>query len=614
MARRKSPDPTAQPPTSRISRRRFLELAGTSTAAAAWSGSSAGPGAAEAAEPSRWDETADVVVVGGGAAALSAAVSAAAAGAQVIVVEKARSVGGTTARSGGGHWIPNNSWMRAGGMEDPREDALRYMARFSYPHLYDPSDPLLGLSEHAYDLIAAHYDNASDAIDALNDLGALTSMMGRMRNGEPWPDYFDHAPENQAPRGRLLFPQTSSGLQGYGSDLVGQLRAAVERQGTPILVGHRVTRLVTNQRREVIGLEATTGEDQPPVAIRARRAVVFGSGGFTHDRELRLELQRGPVYGGCAAPTNTGDFLRIAGAVGAKLGNLKSAWRQQVVLDLVVKSSDVSATVWQPPGDGMILVSKHGRRVVNEKRCYNDRTEVHFDYDPSREEWRNLVLFMIWDERTADVYAANFPVPAAGQSAAHVLRGGSLEELAAAIDARLESLTSHVGGFRLDPGFAANLAETVERFNGFAETGVDEDFGRGAQAYDRDWHTYQFSLRNPRSKWPANDKPNPTMYPLSTSGPYYAALLAAGTLDTNGGPVIDARAQVLDSWGEPIPGLYGAGNCIASPSGRAYWGGGCTLGLALTFGYLAGRNAASEPAHEGSPPCSSGERRLPARL
>ena len=74
-----------------------------------------------------------------------------------------------------------------------------------------------------------------------------------------------------------------------------------------------------------------------------------------------------------------------------------------------------------------------------------------------------------------------------------------------------------------------------------------------------------------------------------------AARSGPGALDTKGGPVIDPGARVLTSSGEPIVGLYGAGNCIASPAGQAYCGAGGTIGLALTFGFVAGRNASTSP-------------------
>src|SRR5688572_12129863 len=127
----------------------------------------------------------------------------------------------------------------------------------------------------------------------------------------------------------------------------------------------------------------------------------------------------------------------------------------------------------------------------------------------------------------------------------------------------------------------------MARFDGFARAGVDEDFHRGESPIEVKWN----GAGRPGSA-------NPTMAPFS-GGPYHCVILGAGAFDTNGGPRIDTRARVLDVTGSPIPGLYGAGNCIASVAGQSYWGPGGTIGPALTFGYIAGLHAAAEPVKKG---------------
>ncbi len=548
---------------------------------------------AEAQAGVTWDHETDILVVGSGAAAASAAITANQNGDDVLVVEKAPITGGTAQKSAGVLWIPNNFTLKAKGIDDRKEDCLRYMVRFSYPQRFDTDSATLGVSEGEYRLLEAFYDNASDMVDSLRTHGDLSIGEWRMfALDRPTTDYLDNVPENKVPTGRALGPLKSDGTMGLGIDLMQQLHAALKRRGVPVLTNHRAAKLIMNANGRAIGLECDAAGKT--VSIRARKAVIFGSGGYAHNVEFVDTYQSVSLLGACAMPWATGDFINIGGAAGARMGDLSTAWRSQIVLEEALQARTMAQGVFFPPGDSMLQVNRHGVRAVNEKRNYNDRTEAHGHYDPSHAEFPNLLLFMIYDQRSAEAFAGDYPIPASPDGASHVLTGATLEELTAHIAARLKEVSHRTGGLSLSAAFADNLKQTIARFNGYAKTGKDEEFQRGAAAYDNEWHMV-FSPMRADTKWPANDGPSVTMYPIRDEGPYYAIILAAGALDTSGGPAIDASARVLDNANQPIPGLYGAGNCIASPSGEAYYGAGHTLGLATVFGYIAANAAHNEP-------------------
>ena len=542
-----------------------------------------------------WAIESDVIVVGSGAAAYSAAITAKKQGAEVIMLEKAASAGGTTMRSGGGFWIPNNRFQKAMGILDSKEDATRYMARYSFPQLYNPKAPRLGLPENDFTLINTYYDTASRMVNFMEKIGAIKTIQEINWTGQPQVDYMDHLPENKGIRGRVLFSEGPDGKVAYGFELVRQMKTWADRNAIPLMLNHTVNKILLNGDGEVKGVEAITGGDRKATVaknFRGKKAVIFASGGYTHNKDLMLHFQRGPHFGGCAAPGNTGDFIYMAGAIGAQLGNMASAWRAQIVLEQALADPDGVHNVFYVLGDSVLEVNRYGQRVMDEKRNYNDRTMLHFVWDPNRAEWTNMLLFMVFDSRTASLWQGFPPLPVEGKPAPYVITGNNLEELSAGISSRLTDLSDKTGGFSLSDNFNVNFKISVARFNKFAVEGVDADFHRGDFAYDREWTT--FPPTTPGSEWPPPGTKNHTMYPLSDKGPYYAIILAAGTLDTNGGPLINGHAQILDNFSRPISGLFGAGNCIASPTANAYWGAGSTIGPALTFGHIAGLNAAAE--------------------
>jgi succinate dehydrogenase/fumarate reductase flavoprotein subunit len=570
---------------SRISRRAFLRAAGIGAGGAALAQAAPLTAAAAFGGGSKPDAEADVWVVGTGAAGWAAAIFAREAGASVELLEKGAFAGGTTRKSGGVYWVPNNPVMRAHGMQDPRDDALRYMARLAYPDLYSPEAPHLGLDAKSYALLETFYDRGAPVIDRLQQLGVMESTFWPAWDGRPWTDYHADLPENRAPRGRGILPQRADGSAGDGADLIQAFRRAAEARGIPLRLRHAARRLIVDDSGQVVGLEVATPERT--LRLRARKGVVFCTGGFAHNPRLVRGFLRGVTWGSCEVPTNEGDFVAIAGGVGARLANMKSAAWKQVVLEQVLAFSSIPNGVSSIPGDSSLLVNRDGVRVVDEKLNYNQRSQVHFDWDASANLYRNQFLFMLYDQRTADLFAGVEPLPPRGAVAPEILTAPTLAELGPAIDARLAALETHIPRFRLAPGFAAALERTVARFNGFARSGVDLDFHRGESIHEPDFH-------GPRRE--GNDLPNPMLFPLAEGGPYHAVILAAGTYGTRGGPEIDTSARVISVWDQPIPGLYGAGNCIASPAGGGYFGGGSQLGPGIVFGAIAGEHAARQPA------------------
>jgi hypothetical protein len=298
------------------------------------------------------------------------------------------------------------------------------------------------------------------------------------------------------------------------------------------------------------------------------------------------------VFGSCAAPGCTGVFAEIAIELGLPLRTTAYPWLAPCVLQRARRNRADFELINQLPGDSMVVVDRRGVRVVNEKLQYNEFALKQWGWDGHTADYPNLLLVMVWDRSCQDLFAsdrAGSPIAPVGGDDEHVVRGDSLPDLAAALGRRLDELRDVAGGFALDAGFAAELDATITRFNVGASLGTDSDFRRGETPIELCFHSL---YREPRP----GAGTNPTMYPLAAEGPYYATILAPGTLDTKGGPITDDHGRVLALDGEPVPGLYGAGNCVASPSGRAYWAAGATIGPAMTFGFLAGRSAAAEPA------------------
>ena len=357
-------------------------------------------------------------------------------------------------------------------------------------------------------------------------------------------------------------------LRGWGQALIGRLlRACLDRE-IELLLETSASKLV-NQEGRITGVIVTKeGIDQ---TIHAERGVILATGGFEWDEELKTTFLRGPLSAPASPPTNTGDGLKMALSVGAGLGNMTSAWW--------IPTLSMSGARWPDNGAPQkeaqrslpvliertlphsLMVNRQGKRFCNEANNYSALAGAFQSFDPATYDYHNLPAYLIMDSQYRDRY----PI-------ASVMPGDLLPDwIVEAAD-----LPSLAGALGVD---AEQLKATVSAFNTHAANAEDPEFGRGESAYDRFYGDH------------SRPDAAATLGSLEV-GPFFAVEINMGALGTNGGAKTNGVAQVLDVYGDIIPGLYGAGNVISSPTGSVYAGAGGTLGPTLTFGYIAGKSAA----------------------
>jgi 3-oxosteroid 1-dehydrogenase len=545
----------------------------------------------------------DVVVVGAGAAGMTAALTAAQRGLRTVVIEKAEHFGGSSARSGGGVWIPGNAVLRKAGVPDTPEQAATYLA-----HIVGPDVSLArqaAFLRHGPDMLALVQATTPLAFRWVRGYcdyypeapGGRAG--GRSIEAAPLPagvlgaDRDQLTPPYLAAKGGVAVTQTDyrwlnlvarhprgpitalkvglrtaaarlrrRELLTMGQALAAGLRAGLTRLHVPVWLSTSLIELTVDGDR-VTGVQVSRGGEL--VTLRARRGVVLAAGGFEHNAELRKEYQREPVgtEWTSGASTNTGDAIAAGQRLGAQLELMDDAWWGPTV-PLPGGPYFLLAERTLP---GCLMVNGDGRRFVNEAAPYVDA--VHAMYDGHTAENPHIPAWLIFDQqyRNRYVFAARAPrqqFPPRWYASGAMARAGSLAVLADEIGVSVDG-----------------LAATVARFNQMARNGRDEDFHRGDSAYDR----YYGDPRN---------RPNPCLAPL-TRPPYYAARIVPGDLGTKGGLSTDERARVLRPDGSVIAGLYAAGNSSASVMGHTYAGPGATLGPAMTFGYVAALDCADVP-------------------
>ncbi|WP_316574058.1 3-oxosteroid 1-dehydrogenase [Nocardia canadensis] len=550
-------------------------------------------------------ETVDVVVVGSGAAGMAAAITAAHHGLTVVMVEKASRWGGSTARSGGGVWIPGNAALGRRSSPDDIDDARAYLADIVGADVApEMIDTYLDRGPAAFEFLARHTPLAMRWVPGYSDYYP-EAPGGRARGRSVEPKPFDARglgdelatmePDYlRAPRNVVLtqadFRQIHLGLRNprsplraarigarwlggalrgrhllaRGQALSAMLRLGMRDAGVPLLLDTALVELAVADDR-VVG--AVVRRDGAERVISARRGVILACGGFEHNATMRARYQREPIGTDwtVGAAANTGDGIRAGQTIGAATAFMDDAWWGPSIP--LPRTPFFCVSERNLPGS--LIVNDRAERFMNESLPYVEATHRMYGGRHGRGEGaaENLPAWLIFDQRYRNRYLfaglpPRAPLPRRWFDAGILTRADTVGALADKIGVP-----------------AASLSATITRFNYFARTGVDADFGRGTSAYDRYYG-------DPRQR------PNPNLGALDT-GPYYAARLVPGDLGTKGGLRTDTHGRVLRTDGTTIDGLYAAGNTSAPVMGHTYAGPGATIGPAIVFGHLAAVHAAT---------------------
>lgn len=565
-------------------------------------------------------ESFDVVVVGSGSAGAMAALRSADLGLKVLIVEKAHKFGGTSATSGGVMWIPNHGLD--GDQGDSRASALEYL------------DATIGVPVNR-ERLEAFVDEAPKMLHFLKSTGVQVAAAA-------WPDYFPNRSGARADRS-VIVPTFDGRRLGdgryalmreqynrfklfgrYAMDLTETFALMMQSKGWRMVAGKmigrywidRSTRKVSHRDKRFTqgaalmgatyeqvfargvdlrletALEGLTVDEGGRVTgievsnfgrkyrIEARHGVVLAAGGFEWNQALRDRFYPVPGltrHSSTPEDGNRGEALVAAEAVGASTEHTSQGWWIPT-MTLPMKGASNFHEIHQAAFDvgrpWSVVVNRKGVRFVDEA-CGYDQFGQAMVRDQI-ESGANCPCWLIFDAKFRKKFSAGGLMPTVHTPEHkvpedwwdhYVFRADTIEALCAKTHLPVEA-----------------VRQTVANMNAYAKTGVDPEFGRGMNAYDQ-------MFGDPSST------PNPNIGPIDKA-PFYAVPINKGDLGTKGGLRCDARARVLDGAGQPIAGLYAAGNNSGTPFGDTYPGAGATIGPAMTFGFVAANDIAERAGNQ----------------
>lgn len=521
----------------------------------------------------------DVLVIGSGSAACSAALRAAKGGLKVLVIEKSEWLGGTSAMSGAGVWIPANHVAAKAGIADSREDALAYLRAVAPDGWEQKEDALWGaFAKAAPDML--HFLSGNTPLDfrLINEPDPFAEapggkLYGRMLSPRPLsrrllgrfarslrrstlPHSFTYQEivdldlyHHPIRAGFKVWPKllwrwlTNSGGQGTAL-MTGLIKGCLDA-GVTFQPGTRAVTLLQDLDSRITGAEVES--EGRRTKIVAGRGVVIATGGFEWDAEMRARHFPG-AFDRIGSPRgNEGDGQKLAASVGAQLDRMDQANVYPCLPTRYQgKSHGLPMTFQAEPHS--IVVNRDAKRFVSEN-AFNIGEAI--------------------DARGPDGAPIHLPCYLIGDH--RFLKTSLPFRWYASYERDWIKKADTIAGLAAKLGLpAAALEETIARWNGFCAKGHDADFHRG----DNGWEAYK--AHGPENRLKPIDK-----------RPYVGMTINRSILGTKGGARTNERAQVLKPDGSIIPGLYAAGLAMANPIGTRAVGAGTTLGPNLTWGFIA---------------------------
>lgn len=533
-----------------------------------------------------WDEDFDLVCVGSGAGGLAGAITAADAGARPLVVEKGHLLGGVTALSLGQIWAGNNHLAEAAGIADSPEETSQYLD-FLAAGLIDRVRQH-GFIEHAREALE-YLHKAGFAMEVIRDFPDYyyprvpgTKAEGRYLEAVP----FDLRELGELRQRFLVSPHgwgfmSNRDIVEAGGDLavLGErinqhianeevcagsgmsawlVKMAADRS-VDMRVNHRARRLITDDDG-IAGLEVET----PHGTVRIRtRGVVLATGGYDWNADFIRSYEHLPAIETMTQPTIEGDHFVMATQVGGMIAP-RPSFDNPILVGFHIPGEEIDGRPMfhghSFPGAHLVLVNSRGERFADES-FYPAVVTALSRFDRVEGVYPNRPTWMIFDQNFRDKYVLGFKTPADPLPEGTTVTADSMREL----------------GEKLGIDAAAFEA-TVERYNRYCETGVDEEFGRGS------WPWAVQSWGDRRLK-------HPVLGPLDRPPYHGLALTRVGMGIPSAGLKVDTIGRVLDATDAPIPGLYAAGNAAARLDTGGYQSGTANA-RGLMLGHLAARDVA----------------------